>query len=45
LTLISVFKSKDIYEGKDVFYEGISDEEIARIETDKIIAEATRKDG
>jgi len=45
LTLISVFKAKDIYEEKDVLHEGISDEEIARIETDKIIAEATRKDG
>ena len=45
LTLISVFRAKDIYEEKDVLYEGLSDEQIARIETDKIIAEATRKDG
>ena len=45
LTLISVFKAKDIYEEKDVLYEGLSDEQIARIETEKIIAEATRKDG
>lgn len=44
-TFFGVFKSKNIYESKNILYEGLSDEQIAKIETDKIIAEATSKEG
>jgi lipopolysaccharide/colanic/teichoic acid biosynthesis glycosyltransferase len=45
LTFISIFKTKNIYEEKNIEHVGLSDEEIAKLETEKIIAEATRKDG
>jgi hypothetical protein len=45
LTIISVFKTRSIYETKDSTHVGLTDEQIAIIETEKIIAEATRKDG
>lgn len=44
LTLINVFRAKSIYENKPPEYEGLSDEEVARLETIKTIEDATRKE-
>ena len=40
LTIINVFKMKDIYEVKEEGTEGLPDEEIAKKEAEKVIAKA-----